>query len=131
MRTLGQDIRLRSERLVKSQNPSAAKKQKNGVDLHANATPHKKRLIHDAESWTMLPGKLVRSEGNASTSDIAVDEAYNGFGATFDLFWQIFKRDSIDNNGMDMSATVHYDYKYNNAFWDGKQMVFGDGDGLP
>lgn len=42
----------------------------------------------------------------------------------------MFGRNSIDGNGMDLKATVHYGNKYNNAFWNGAQMVFGDGDGV-
>ena len=30
---------------------------------------------------------------------------------------------------MPLNATVHYGESYNNAFWDGTRMVFGDGDG--
>jgi len=91
--------------------------------------PHKNRKIYNANSGSSLPGTLVRSEGQAATGDAAVDEAYNGLGATFDLYWNIYQRNSIDNAGMDLIGTVHYGNKYNNAFWNGAQMVFGDGDG--
>jgi Zn-dependent metalloprotease len=40
-----------------------------------------------------------------------------------------FERDSIDNQGGDVVSTVHFDKNYSNAFWDGRQLVFGDGDG--
>ncbi len=36
---------------------------------------------------------------------------------------------SPDDEGVELDATVHYDVKYNNAFWNGERMVFGDGDG--
>jgi Zn-dependent metalloprotease len=91
--------------------------------------PNKNRKIYTAANTTNLPGTLVRSEGQAATSDVAVNEAYDGFGATFDLFWDVYKRNSIDNAGMDLIGTVHFGNKYNNAFWNGSQMVFGDGDG--
>jgi Zn-dependent metalloprotease len=45
------------------------------------------------------------------------------------LYADINKRDSIDGAGLPLNATVHYGDKYDNAFWDGSQMVFGDGDG--
>ena len=126
LQTLEQDNKLRALRMTNLQN------LKNGIaPLNSNtaaAAPHKNRLIHNAENMTMLPGTLVRKEGQDSNGDVATNEAYDGFGATFDLFWEIYKRNSIDDKGMDMSATVHYDYRYNNAFWDGTQMVFGDGD---
>ncbi|MBD0367203.1 MAG: peptidase M4 family protein [Flavisolibacter sp.] len=131
LRTLGQDIQLRAERTMQLQNRTDRGGAQDTPSPHKKraATPHKKRLVHTANNLTTLPGTLVRSEGQGSNSDVATNEAYDGFGATFDLFWDIYKRDSIDDKGMDMIATVHYDFNYNNAFWDGTQMVFGDGDG--
>lgn len=92
--------------------------------------PTPKRTIYDAQGEPELPGRTVaRREGDQPTSDPAVDEAYDGLGATFDLFWESYRRDSIDDAGLPLDATVHYDRDYDNAFWDGTQMVFGDGDG--
>ncbi|MET9729492.1 M4 family metallopeptidase [Streptomyces sp. NPDC006458] len=89
--------------------------------------PH--RTIHDARHRTNLPGKKVRAEGQEPGKDATVNRAYAGLGATFELFQKAFARDSIDGNGLPLDATVHYDEDYNNAFWNGEQMVFGDGDG--
>lgn len=90
---------------------------------------HKNRLIYSAANNTTLPGTLVRSEGDPPSGDAAVDEAYDGLGATFDLYWDVYKRNSIDDHGMDLVGTVHFGRDYDNAFWNGSQMVFGDGDG--
>jgi Zn-dependent metalloprotease len=60
---------------------------------------------------------------------VAVDEAYDGLGATYQLFWDIYDRDSIDDEGLPLDGVVHYGVEYDNAFWDGQRMVFGDGDG--
>jgi hypothetical protein len=87
------------------------------------------RAIHDAEHTQQLPGKLVRSEGQADSPDVAVNEAYDGLGDTYQLYAEQYDRDSIDDQGMQLSGSVHYDENYDNAFWDGTQMVFGDGDG--
>ena len=95
----------------------------------AVAAPRKHRLVYDAGNATDLPGVLVRSEGDGATGDPSVDEAYEGLGSTFDLYWDSYQRNSIDNAGQDLIATVHYGEQYNNAFWDGSQMIFGDGDG--
>jgi hypothetical protein len=92
-------------------------------------TPHKQRTIYDAKNATTLPGTQVRAEGQAPTGDVAVTEAYDGLGATFDLYWNVYTRNSIDDAGMGLLGTVHYDRDYDNAFWNGSQMVFGDGDG--
>ncbi len=87
------------------------------------------RLISDAGGVERLPGKRVRAEGEAATGDQAVDEAYDGFGATWELFNKAYSRNSIDNAGLRLLGTVHYGEGYQNAFWNGTRMVFGDGDG--
>lgn len=95
------------------------------------ATPagEKRRTIFDAKNDTDLPGTLVRGEGDPPTDDPAVNEAYDGSGATYDLYYEIFERNSIDDRGLRLDSTVHYSENYDNAFWDGNQMVYGDGDG--
>ncbi|HEY9852307.1 MAG TPA: M4 family metallopeptidase [Leptolyngbyaceae cyanobacterium] len=89
----------------------------------------KRRTIYDAKNSTELPGKLVRGEGDPPSHDEAVNEAYDATGATYDFFQNIYGRNSIDDRGMRLDSTVHYDIQYDNAFWDGSQMVYGDGDG--
>ncbi|MCY1015035.1 M4 family metallopeptidase [Pyxidicoccus sp. MSG2] len=89
----------------------------------------KQRTIYDVKNSQALPGTVVRTEGQGDTGDPAVDEAYVGLGATYDLYGEVFGRNSIDGNGMQLLAHVHYSENYDNAFWDGERMVFGDGDG--
>ncbi|MDE9367564.1 M4 family metallopeptidase [Luteipulveratus sp. YIM 133132] len=88
-----------------------------------------KRSVHDAQHGTTLPGTLVRSEGQPAVSDESANEAYDGLGATFSLFAEVYGRNSLDGAGLGLVASVHYDRDFDNAFWDGEQMVFGDGDG--
>ena len=88
------------------------------------------RLISDAAESTTLPGRKVRGEGDPATDDVAATEAYDGLGATWALFAQDYARNSLDGRGLPLRATVHYGRRYVNAFWDGTQMVFGDGDGV-
>ena len=88
-----------------------------------------RRSIHDAQQRMLLPGVLARIEGQPPVADAAVDEAYDALGTTHEFFWQVFGRDSIDNHGFPLIGTVHYGVGYENAFWNGAQMVFGDGDG--
>lgn len=85
--------------------------------------------VHDAGSTTRLPGALARSAGESATGDPAVDEAADGVTATLEMWAQGFGRDSFDGAGAPVSLTVHYGSAYDNAFWDGTQLVFGDGDG--
>ncbi len=91
-------------------------------------TTIKERLVYDAEQGSVLPGILVRGEGDPPTDDAAVNEAYDGAGATYDLFKDVYGRNSIDDAGMTIESSVHYRVGYDNAFWDGGQMVYGDGD---
>jgi Zn-dependent metalloprotease len=93
------------------------------------AVSQKQRTIYDAHNTETLPGAVVRSEGGPPSGDLAVDEAYDGLGATYDFFWAVYNRNSIDDEGMPLNATIHFGEDYNNAFWNGEQMVFGDGDG--
>ncbi|TJZ55754.1 M4 family metallopeptidase [Streptomyces piniterrae] len=88
-----------------------------------------RRTIYDAEHREDLPGKKVHAEGDEPSADASVNRAHAGLGATFELFLKIYGRRSIDGAGLPLDATVHYGEKYDNAFWDGERMVFGDGDG--
>ena len=87
------------------------------------------RTIMTAKNKQVSSGPVVRKEGDGPTGDAAVDEAYDYMGATYDLFWQIYGRDSIDEAGMPLDGVVHYGKDYANAFWDGQRMIYGDGDG--
>lgn len=87
------------------------------------------RAISDAGNTETLPGRLVRSEGQPAVGDATVNEAYDGLGDTHALYWDVFQRASVDAEGLPLLATVHYGDDYDNAFWDGGRMVFGDGDG--
>lgn len=91
-------------------------------------TGNKQRAVYDAKYGSDLPGTLVRSEDGPASADPAVNEAYDGSGITYDLYFDVFGRNSIDNKGLKLDSTVHYQKGYDNAFWDGKQMVYGDGD---
>lgn len=86
------------------------------------------RTIYDAGHREVTPGRKVHAEGDSPAKDATVNRAHAGLGATFDLYLKVYGRHSIDDSGLPLNATVHYGEKYDNAFWDGSQMVFGDGD---
>ena len=88
----------------------------------------KNRIVYTADNTSTLPGRQVRVEGGPPTGDLATDEAYDGAGATYDLYYDVYSRNSIDGNGLRIDSTVHYQTNYDNAFWNGQQMVYGDGD---
>ena len=83
------------------------------------AAPGLTRTISDAQHTQDLPGVPVRREGDPATGDAAVDEAYDGLGATYALFEQVYGRDSSTDAADPLDATVHYGGEYDNAFWDG------------
>lgn len=95
----------------------------------AAATAGKQRKVYTAANGSALPGTLVRDEGGPPASDTGINEAYDGAGATYDLYWEVYKRNSLDDRGLRLDSSVHYQKNYDNAFWDGQQMVYGDGDG--
>jgi Zn-dependent metalloprotease len=91
--------------------------------------PAPQRTIYDAGNMEMLGGPVARPEGGDATGDAAVDEAYDGLGDTHRCLWNVFERYSLDDDGLPLQAVVHFGNNYDNAFWNGQMMVFGDGDG--
>ena len=85
--------------------------------------------IHDCRHTRTLPGKPVRGVGDPPTKDITVTQAWDGLRATWDLWQTAYGRNSVDGKGLPLIGSVHYGKGYDNAFWNGAQMVFGDGDG--
>lgn len=126
LRTLSIDNTFRSMRLSLSGLPQAARRLIPGPMV---VESQKQRTVYDMKGSQSFPGTVARAEGQEDTGDLMVDEAYVGLGATYDLYWDVFGRNSIDGNGMQLNAHVHYGEDYDNAFWDGERMVFGDGDG--
>ncbi|MFC0844044.1 M4 family metallopeptidase [Streptomyces noboritoensis] len=95
------------------------------------ATPgNGRRTVFDCQNGRSLPvSALARSEDGPASTDDSVNRAFDGLGTTHDFYHEVFNRNSIDDRGMRLDGYVHFSAKYNNAFWDGQQMVFGDGDG--
>jgi len=122
-----------SIRLARVQNAKVrAGGPREGADfLAVAATPRPDRRIRDAQGREEVArGPFVRREGDPPTGDKAADEAYDGLGDTFGFFLEVYGRDSIDDEGMPLRGVVHFGEQFANAFWDGRRMVFGDGDGV-
>jgi Zn-dependent metalloprotease len=103
--------------------------QRPSVAANAGGTPNRQIYDQHHESST-TPGTLVRGEGDDAVADVSVNQAYDAFGHTYDFYWQLFERNSIDDAGLPIQGLVHYGTDYDNAFWDGEgHMFFGDGDG--
>lgn len=115
--TLRQDDDLRRRR---SQSPAQPREAAAGGG---------RRVIFDAKNAYELPGEVARTDDQPPTGDVAVDEAHLSSGQVWDLFAELFDRQSYDGQGTTAQVSVHYGVDYDNAFWDGQQFVFGDGDG--
>ncbi|GAA2560214.1 Zn-dependent metalloprotease [Neomicrococcus aestuarii] len=117
-RTLEIDERMRQERRNPQPEPSI-------VQVKGTLA----RKISDAKNKEVLPGTLVRAEGDEPTEDVDVNRVYDTFGSIYAFLQKVLNQSSIDGHGVALQGTVHFGDHYDNAFWDGEQMVFGDGDG--
>ncbi|KHD38636.1 peptidase M4 [Clostridium acetobutylicum] len=86
---------------------------------------------YTANNKEVEPGTLVTSKSNIFTNEAAKAEvsAHYYAGVVYDFYKNVLGRNSIDGNGMNIISTAHYGQSYDNAYWDGSQMVYGDGDG--
>ena len=84
------------------------------------------RSVH-TQNGTTLPGALLRGEGQAATADLDVNAAYDNTGDTYNAYRNFWNRDSYNGAGALLRSSVHYATNYCNAFWNGSQMVYGDG----
>jgi subtilisin len=88
-----------------------------------------RRQVYNCEGFDDLPGDMVRSENDQPVADMAANQAFDHTGTTWKFFKQVFSRESVDDHGRTLTSSVHYSQNYGNAFWNGNQMVYGDGDG--
>lgn len=95
------------------------------------------RETFTCQNGTKLPGVSVVKTDNYSQdtvnrkdlADLETSQAHEWTHLVWQFYNSQFNRNSIDNDGMKLDSSVHYDKNYNNAFWNGSQMVYGDGDG--
>jgi Zn-dependent metalloprotease len=119
LNTLLSNARLRGERTVRASIAGIVAAPDNG-----------RRTIFDCQNRTFLLSAVrVRSENGAESTDSSVNQAFDGLGTTRQFYKDVHERDSIDGRGLRLEGYVHRGRNYNNAFWDGQAMVFGDGDG--
>jgi Zn-dependent metalloprotease len=125
LRTLSLDATLR---LARVHNSLVGTPVNAATVLQSVTAGHPQRTIYDCAGQEPVSNpKEVRGEGGPASNDVTVNEAYDGLGDTYAFYWEQFKRDSIDDQGMPLHGWVHYGHDYDNAFWDGQEMVFGDG----
>jgi bacillolysin len=88
---------------------------------------------YTAGNGTSLPGTFLCAESQPNCTngaDMHADRAHAYAIGTYNLYAAQHTRDSFDNAGAQLISTVHYDSNYQNAFWSGTQMVYGDGYGF-
>jgi Zn-dependent metalloprotease len=83
--------------------------------------------VYDCKNTQSLPGSPVSNPGKSS--DATANRAFDTTRAVVDFYRQCFGRNSVDDAGMTLMSSIHYGVRYDNAFWDGSQMTYGDGDG--
>jgi Zn-dependent metalloprotease len=90
-----------------------------------------RQTVYDLENGgrSQLPGQRVRGAGDPEADDKAVNDVYDATDTTYDFYKTIYGRDSVDDRGMELISSVHYSTNFDNAFWEGAQMAYGDGSG--
>jgi Zn-dependent metalloprotease len=101
------------------------------MELAPAAPPPEQEVVYDVAggSEADLPGARKRALGDPAVADPAVNEAYDGADATYHFYLEVFARASVDGRGLPLVSSVHFGHGYDNAFWNGSQMVYGDGSG--
>jgi Zn-dependent metalloprotease len=87
--------------------------------------------VYDVEGGgsQQLPGTRERGQGDPTSDDIAVNQAWEGADETYRFYSDVLGRNSVDDRGMELVSSVHFGSDFDNAFWNGTQMVYGDGSG--
>jgi len=128
--TLARDATLRTLRAIRLSAPTDTAATATVSIPSLAALGQKQVTIYDSNHTEQFPSTPARSEGASATGEQAVDEAYDGLSATYDFYWTTLQRDSIDDKGMPLNGYVHFSRNWENAAWDGQEMLFGDGDGV-
>lgn len=94
-----------------------------------------KQEVYDAEGLPITPGTLLWKTGNAALpADEDAKRVISGAEKTVRFYRQLFNRNSLNDKGMIIRQSIHYRENpkkvFDNAFWDGEQMIYGDGDGV-
>lgn len=82
---------------------------------------------NSAVDFTDNDNNWTSAEYHNSAMDDAALDAHWGAEMTYDFWSTKFNRNSYDNNGSAIKSYVHYDKNYENAYWNGSVMTYGDG----
>lgn len=90
---------------------------------------HALRYTYDCLNKAKLPGVLAQTEDqNDLFVSIQIYDAHRYARVVREFYNQVLGRHSWDGSGHDLISSCHYDENYNNAFFNGEQMAYGDGD---
>ena len=92
----------------------------------ATVAPTPAITVADCKHSQTLPGTPIAKPG--SSTDVPVKSAFEETTALARFYKEVFGRNSVDGQGMTLGSSVHYGVKFNNAFWNGLRMTYGDGD---
>ena len=82
--------------------------------------------VYNSNHTQVLPGLPILNPG--TSTDVTAKHVFDETTSVAKFYQQVFGRNSVDNAGMALLSSIHYGVKYNNAFWNGSQMTYGDGD---
>jgi Zn-dependent metalloprotease len=105
------------------------------MDVGALATipisPQGRQTVYDLRhaGQSALPGTRARGEGDPPSPDETVNDVLERTATTRDFYRAVYGRESVDGEGLELISSVHYSVGFDNAFWNGEQMVYGDGRG--
>jgi len=86
-----------------------------------------KVTVYDSRNTQTLPGTPVKSP--KTSKDASAKRCFTETSSVAEFYKSVFGRNSVDNAGMTLMSSIHFGHNYNNAMWNGQQMVYGDGDG--
>ncbi|EMA6342387.1 peptidase M4 family protein [Bacillus cytotoxicus] len=102
---------------------------KRGQGVHTfDAKNMDENLFMILSQWLGYTGEEIESKSKFFEDKAAVDAHVNA-GKVYDYYKKTFNRNSFDNKGAKLISAVHVGEAWNNAAWNGVQMVYGDGDG--
>lgn len=100
-----------------------------GQGIHTFDAKNMNEFIFNILSqWFGYTGYEIESKNKFFEDKAAVD-AHANAEKVYDYYKKTFKRNSFDNEGAKLISSVHVGKNWNNAAWNGVQMMYGDGDG--
>lgn len=88
------------------------------------------RYVYDSLNQYSQRVKLLRKEADDAIDDEIANGVYEKSGFVRDYFKNTLDLNSMNDKGMDIISNIRYGKDYNNAFWDGDEMTYGEGDAI-